>query len=629
MTIDNNKIKRWILPKPLNKSELHNCLINFTLQKVLLRRGINIDCELDYFLIPNELPDPVDHFNDLTKASNRIIHACKNNKKIAICGDYDADGITSTVLLVELFSKLGANAIPFIPSRQEDGYGLNVDMVNHIARNDIKLIITVDNGISALTAIKRSNELGIDLIITDHHKITNNAIEVFALIHPEKAPLDSPYKYLAGVGIAYMLARNICNKLNYSINNTTANVLFCIGTVADMAPLIGANRIWLKENLPKFKSTQNIGIKNILKKLELEDTDISTDDIGYKIAPIINAIGRIGEPKLIIDLLTNHNICSVEKLTNECFLLNKQRKIITSLIEKEANDLAINEYAKNYKFIILVKREWHPGVIGIVAARIVDKYNLPTAILSIAKDGLFRGSIRSNKFLKVNLALDECSDLLIAHGGHSDAAGFTIREENIPKFKERLNAIAKREFVNLNLSKSIKPDARIYLRDINFDFYNQLVLLGPFGIKNEEPIFWARKCRILDLYKMKGNHIKMTLDDGTGIISAIKWNFIFDLKVNDLIDIAFHIQINKWKKTNKLQLNIIDIRFYKEEIELKLHTRTYKCKISENNNVIITNDKGASISSNLSTVSSYENMKNKVFAKKILSFAEIALGRAT
>ncbi len=279
LTTNNNKINRWILPKPIHNNEIKNCLINSILQKVMCRRGINLDADLINFITPSELPNPEDHFEDLNKATMRIIEACNKKEYVAICGDYDADGITSTVLLVELLNKLGANPISYIPSRQDDGYGLNMKMINDINRKEVKLIITVDNGISAFDAIKRANEFDIDLIITDHHQITDNKLDIFALIHPERSPNNSPYKYLAGVGIAYMLANNICKNLDFDLSSTSAHVLFCIGTVADMAPLVGANRKWLKDFLPKIKTTENPGIKNIIKKLSIDNIDISSDDI--------------------------------------------------------------------------------------------------------------------------------------------------------------------------------------------------------------------------------------------------------------------------------------------------------------------------------------------------------------
>jgi len=214
---DNNQIKSWILPKPIKEEELNNCFLNYTLQKVLIRRGIDLNNDLENFLLPIELPKPEDHFYELNKATYRIIDACSRKEKIAICGDYDADGITSTVLLVELLSMLGARAVAYIPSRQDEGYGLNTNMVNKINNNNIRLIITVDNGISAFEAIKKTNEYGIDVIITDHHKIPETKLNVFSLIHPERTPSNSPYKYLAGVGIAYLLAKNICKHLNFDI----------------------------------------------------------------------------------------------------------------------------------------------------------------------------------------------------------------------------------------------------------------------------------------------------------------------------------------------------------------------------------------------------------------------------
>jgi len=625
---DKNHVIRWLLPKPINEDEINNCNLNDTLQKVLIRRGIDLNKELDEYINPQDPPNPEDHFVELNKATQRIIDACRSKEEIAVCGDYDADGITSTVLLLELLSKLGARVKPYIPSRQDEGYGLNLNMIREINLKKIKLIITVDNGISAFEAIERTNKLGIDLIITDHHKIPDTKLDIYALIHPELTPINSPYKYLAGVGIAYLLAKNICNKLNYDISKTTANVLFCIGTIADMAPLKGANRKWLKEFLPKINSTHNKGIKSIIKKLSIDNIDISTEDIGYKIAPLINAVGRISDPHIIINLLTNDSADSIDILTNECFEMNKLRKRITSIIENEALEIAINEYNTDSKFLVLTKKEWHPGIIGIVAARMVDKFNLPTAILSLANDGKFRGSIRSNSKIKVNRVLDECNDLLISYGGHSAAAGFSINEENIPKLKERLNNIAKRKFKNIDLMKSLKPDAHINLSDINNEFYRQLRSLGPFGIMNPTPIFWTRKCKILNILMLKGNHIKLTIDDGTSSINAIKWNASNQLKVNDLIDIAFYIEINRWRNTNKLQLNILDIKKHSKIVELKLHNSTYKCQLTKKMDIVITNTKGQCISSDLSISSVDLNESHEFFAKKILSFAEIALGKS-
>ncbi len=344
------------MPKPIDHDEIINCKINYTLQKVLCRRGLDIDNELNDFISPLELPDPEDHFDELNKASQRIIEACKNNEKIAVCGDYDADGITSTVLLVEFLSNLGAITESYIPSRQEDGYGLNVKMIDAINSKGIKVVITVDNGITAFEAIKRATHFGIDLIITDHHKIPTTNINIYALIHPDKSPHNSPYKYLAGVGIAYLLAKNISRKINYDLDNCSANDLFCIGTIADMAPLVGANRKWLKEYLPKINCTKNHGIKGIIKKLTINEIEITSDHIGYKIAPLINAVGRISDPKLIINLLTNKKESDIKKLTKECFEINKERKRITAVIEKEATDIALRQYSINKKFLVLSKK---------------------------------------------------------------------------------------------------------------------------------------------------------------------------------------------------------------------------------------------------------------------------------
>ncbi len=628
MKTDNDQVIRWILPKPINENELVNVNLNIILQKVLIRRGIDLDDELDEYLTPSELPNPEEHFDELSKASHRIIEACNRNEKIAVCGDYDADGITSTTLLVEILSLLGARVDSFIPSRQEQGYGLNPTMINEIHNQNIRLIITVDNGISAFDAIKKSNELGIDLIITDHHKIPKKNLSYHSLIHPEKTPTNSPYKYLAGVGIAYVLAINICKKLNFDINNSSANSLLCIGTIADMAPLKGANRKWLKEYLPRINKSTNRGIISILKRLYINKKEITSEDIGYKIAPLINAVGRIGDPKIIVDLFTIGSKSKIERLTNDCFEISKDRKRITALIEQEALVMALDEYKYDRKFLVLTNKDWHSGIIGIVASRMVDKFNLPTAIIAKAKDGNYRGSVRSNKILNVNQALEECSDLLIAYGGHSAAAGFSIKEKNISKLKEKLITIAEREFANLDISKTINPDAHINFNEIDDNFYDQLNLIGPFGIMNPTPIFWTRKCRIVKINKLRGGHLKITLNDGKSSIQALKWKSSLNLKVNDVVDIAFYIETNYWNNSKSIQLNILDIKSHQNIINLQLHKRNYICQINEKDCIQVTNSLGQSIYSDRYTESQNMNIKQKLFIKKILTFAEIALGKA-
>ncbi len=628
MKTDNKAIKRWMLPKPISQEEIEKCSLNYILQKVLIRRGIDLYNDLDDYITPSELPNPEEHFKELKKAIQRIIYACSRKEMIAICGDYDADGITSTVLLIEVFSKLGANVRFYIPSRQNEGYGLNTNMINTINSNNIKLIITVDNGISAFDAIKRSRDLGIDLIITDHHKLPDRKLDIFSLIHPDETPLNSPYKYLAGVGIAYLLANQVCKKMNYDINKTSACEFFCIGTVADMAPLKGANRKWLKEFLPKINSSMNKGIQSILKKLTIDKNEITSEDIGYKIAPLINAVGRIGDPKVIIELLTNTSNDTINENTEICLALNRERKRITSLIEEEALEIALKQITLDKKFLVITNSEWHPGVIGIVAARIADKFNLPTALLSQANDGMFRGSVRSNKLLKVNEALEECRDFLIAFGGHSDAAGFSINKENIESLGVKLDIIARRVFKNKDISKSINPEAHLKLSDINYDFYRQLMLVGPFGSMNPRPIFWSRKCRVVDIFRLKGDHIKIKIDDGTSTIEAIKWNESKQLNINDLIDIAFYIEFNCWKNIKKLQLNILDIKKYNNEIEMKLHNRLYKCKLNNENEVLITNSEGKCFSSDLSSCFKNISKSQEMYARKIFAFAETALGKA-
>ena len=626
--IFDSQIQSWLLPQPINNAYNSTLELNYILQKVLIRRGLRTEKELDIFLEPAKLPKPQTHFPELDKASNRIIDACKKNQKIAICGDYDADGMTSTVLLVEILSLIGGDIIPYIPSRKEDGYGLNTKMIEAINKNNINLIITVDNGISAVEAIKKANEYNIDIIITDHHKIPKNIPEIFALVHPELTPKDSPYKYLAGVGIAYMIAKSICTKTNISIENSSAIELFCIGTVADMAPLVGANRRWLKDGLPKLNTTKNKGLKAIIKKLGISNSFINTEEIGFKIAPLINAVGRIGDPNLVIELLTSASDKNCKKLTDICIEMNKYRRKITEETVTKAINIVETTIKSQPYFLVISKEDWNAGIIGIVAARLLDKYNVPTAIIGGESNGIYRGSVRSNTLLKVNEVLRECKNILESYGGHSAAGGFSIKESNISRLNNQLNTIAKREIVTSSFLKSVKPEAHLDFDEINFDFYNQLESIGPFGMQNPKPLFWTRNCKILEIYELKGNHIKLKLKHHSTIIEAIKWNNSDIFKVNDKIDIAYYLEISTWKKKTKLQLNLVALRQFQNNIQLFLHKKIYKCSLLDDKLVKITNEKGEIIISNQIKYLKF-NIKNKNYIKKLFSFAEITLGVAS
>lgn len=364
-----NLTAKWITPLPVCFSESIPKEIPHIIKSILLRRGLTHINDINDLVEPPDLPDPTDHFPDLDIASERIISAINNNEKIAICGDYDADGMTSTSLLVDFLLRLDGSPIPFIPSRKEEGYGLNRNIVEKIRREGIRLIITVDNGVSAIYEIELAQSYGIDVILSDHHEIKENLPNLLALIHPSTIPYSSPYKYLAGVGLAYLIAQTIAIKRNSTDKLSLSKDLFCIGTVADMAKLKGANRYWLKSWTPNLINTKSKGLKSLLSKAKLNNKNITTEDIAFRIAPRINSVGRISEPSLILKLFLEKDHISIREIVNKIENINKERKLLCNQTTSEAISILESNSEVLNPFIVLAQNHWHQGVIGIVAAK--------------------------------------------------------------------------------------------------------------------------------------------------------------------------------------------------------------------------------------------------------------------
>jgi single-stranded-DNA-specific exonuclease len=419
-------------PDPLPGLELP-----LPLRALLQRRGFRAVDAAKQFLIPTSLPEADLHFPDLKKATDRLVEACEHNETVAICGDYDADGMTSTALLLRALAALGAAPRAAIPSRMEEGYGLNPSMVDRQHRDGVQILVTVDNGVAASAALRRAAELGMEVIVTDHHTIPDQPAPMTALIHPATTPEGSPYRGLAGVGLAYVLARAVAEQLNQPDAIGSARDLFCVGTVADMAPLIGANRAWLLEGLAQLHRTECCGLQALQRLAGLGEQPLTAEDIGFQLAPRINAVGRLGEPRLVVDLLTAVEPATAMALARRCDDFNRQRRDLCDAIEAEAVALVEADASDQLpSFLLLAQSHWHHGVIGIVAARLVERYHRPAALLAGDGDGLMRASVRSPRGFAVDQALNHCASLLERFGGHPAAGGFTVRAENVHALHE-------------------------------------------------------------------------------------------------------------------------------------------------------------------------------------------------
>ncbi len=585
----------WYIPLPVGHNPLPELNLPLPLRTLIARRGFESSQEAYEFLNPKELPNPYLHFRDLEKATTKLLEFCKNKSKIAICGDYDADGITSTALLIYTLKHLGADPIPIIPNRITDGYGLNSQMIEKLNDIEIKLIVTVDNGITSHEAISLAKSYSIDVILTDHHRITSNAPEAYALIHPSTLPDDSPYKDLAGVGLAYIVSNSVAELSNKTELVTNTHDLFCIGTIADMTTLRGANRYLLKKGLVNLHRTNNVGLKAIYQLAGIGTKPITSEDIGFKIAPRINSVGRIGDPSDMIKLLTTNDSKKALDLARDCEQTNKLRRELTESIEEEALALVDSDGENIQDFIFIAQNHWHPGIIGIVATRLMQRYHRPVALLAPSKSSTFRASVRTPIGFSAISALTNCSSYLENYGGHECAGGFTVRPEHIPSLTSKLNNIASIWVKQYGQYKPIKPEAIISINEINYDLWNSLQLLEPHGNGNLKPLFWTRNLTVSSSKVFSSGHLKLLLKQADKSINAIFWGHSSNISLGTRIDVAYFIENNFWNGTNTLQLNIVAFRTTDNVINYTKGSNTYKCSLREDNSITLTNRKGTKI----------------------------------
>ena len=354
-----------------------------------------------------------------------------------------------------------------------------------------------------------------------------------------------------------------------------------------MASLTGSNRYYLLRGLKEIHKTNCLGLKALIKLCGLSKSEIRAEDIGFKIAPRINAVGRIGDPDMILKLLIETDEEQANSLAEQCNEINEQRKQMTSIIEYEAISLIESDKDVLPPFILIAQPHWHTGIVGIVASKIVEQFNRPVALLASNNDGSFRASVRAPKGFIVNLALDKCSDLLISHGGHAAAGGFTISAQNISKLHNKLNLIAQDWLLNAADYISISPEAHLDLSQINLEFWRQYSKLEPFGIGNPRPLFWVRGCHVVTKRILKGLYLKLSIEKDNFRINAIMWRHNHKTIIPEYIDITYHITLNKWNSKQNLELEITSIRPYSDIVIINKSNRQYKCAIKNHNEGII------------------------------------------
>ena len=559
---------------------------------VLQRRGVQSQEELQNLLQPDPAPEAKAHFPDLEIAVQRLLQACREGQALAVCGDYDADGMTSTALLVGVLSRLGAKPQAAIPSRQSEGYGLNAAMVERLAEQGVKLLVTVDNGISAREALERAEGLGLEVIVTDHHTIPPQRPPLLALLHPALTPPSSPYRGLAGVGLAYVLAAAVAERLRNPQALRTALDLFCIGTIADMAPLTGVNRRWLQEGLPQLHRSLLPGLRALAELAGLEDRPIDSQGVGFRLAPRLNAVGRLADPQLAVELLTTADADRALELAERCEQLNRQRRELCDGIEAEANALVEADGDQRPAFLLLAQNHWHHGVIGIVAARLVERWGLPVALLAGEGNGRLRSSVRAPEGFAVDAALQACADLLERFGGHPAAGGFTVQATQVAALHERLNGLANDWLAGREHALVVRPEALLPLEQIDRDFLQQLRRLEPFGAANPSPLFWARHCKVKRQRLLRGGHLLLELAVPTGSLSAIAWRWSGPEPSSPTLDLAFRLKEDHWQGQPRLQLELEALRpSLQERVTLWRRQRCYQCE-RQGDALVIRNPEG-------------------------------------
>ena len=535
--------------------------ISTLLAKILVNKNILEKEEVDLFLKPtrNNFHNPF-LLPDMEIAVDRIIKAIKNKEKILIYGDYDVDGITSITVLKKFLLEQDAIVTEYIPSRLEEGYGLNKEAIKKIAEDGNTLIITVDCGISAIDEIDYANSFGIETIVTDHHEPGETLPNALAVVDAKRKDNIYPFNQLAGVGVSFKLIQALSQKLNLEDREYLKYLdIVCVGTISDIVPLVDENRVIAKLGLKLVEVTKNIGLKTLLEVSGYKKVDSNT--ISFGIAPRINACGRMGKAWEALKLFLTEDEKEAIQIAEKLNEYNKQRQEI----EKKIYEEAINQVEENKEekdVLILGSEGWHHGVIGIVASKITDLYFKPSILICFNQEE-GKGSGRSIPGFDLYEALSKCNTYLEKYGGHSMAVGISLKKENFEKFREEFEKYAQNSNI-CDIIPVIQIDEEISLQDINLQAVQELSLLEPFGEANRMPLFLYKNLKIHSIRTLsEGKHIKLTLQDNNFYIDAIGFNIGHlseDYQIGDKIDIVGTLEINEFNGRQSVQINLKDIR---------------------------------------------------------------------
>ena len=527
--------------------------------QILYQRGIQTPQALVAFLHPSldNLHDPY-LLHDMEKAVERIRRAIEDYEQILIYGDYDADGMTSASILKEALEELGAECQVYLPNRFTDGYGPNQSVYKYfIEQQAVSLIVTVDNGVAGHEAIAFAQEAGVDVIVTDHHSLPNQLPDAYAIIHPEHPAGNYPFKELAGCGVAFKLATALLEQVQPDLLDLVA-----IGTIADMVSLTDENRVMVQYGLSLLKQSERIGLQEMMRLAGLEPSQVNEETVGFQLTPRLNALGRLDDPNPAIELLTGFDEEEVAAIAAMIDEKNTERKDLVQAIYEEAKSLVQADKPVQ----VLAAEGWNPGVLGIVAGRLLEELQQPVIVLSI-QGGLAKGSARSVEAVDIFQALNDHRQLFVAFGGHSGAAGMTLQVENLEALSEVLTAFILENQLDLTQKPSLVLDEELNLAELSLDSVKSLEKLAPFGMNFAKPIFFLRDVQVESARTMGQDnaHLKLRLlKDGVNVdlVAFGQGQLAQEFSQVKDLELAVHLSVNQWNGHRTIQLMLVDARVH-------------------------------------------------------------------
>lgn len=559
--------KRWeVFPRAPNSHFDQFPNLPRLVVQILYNRGFTAPQEVNDFLACRYRQDDPFLLKDMARAVDRLGQAITRGESIAVYGDYDADGVTATALMMYVLTGLGANVQYYIPNRFDEGYGLNNDALAELAGRGVQVVLTVDCGIRSVQEVAYGNSLGLDLIITDHHHVGPVVPPALAVINPKQADCPYPFKELAGVGLAYKLAQALLQTDSLNRAGLRAGQfldLVALGTVADLAPLYGENRALVHKGLEQLNRFPRPGLAALMHAAEMNQKTITAGTIGFVIGPRLNAAGRLDSAHAALRLLMAANELEAIPLADQLDRQNRERQDLTRQMVDEARE-AIEADGGQSPLYFISKPHFNPGVVGLAASRLAEEFYRPTLV---AEEGpeFTKGSARSIIEFHITKALDQCADLLVRYGGHAAAAGFTVENKNLPAFKDRLLHIAGEQLDVTDLRPTLAVDAEINLRGVKPELVEAITRLQPFGYGNRTPSFLTRNLSLKHVKAVgqNGHHLRLVLHDGRQTWSAIAFrqgHWAGELAVPQKIDIVYNLEFNEWNGERRMQLNIKDLQ---------------------------------------------------------------------